>query len=227
MRKLDVAHKRVELPSGSGEIQRYRYPVPRNAGTGGSVAFRGAPLGAAYPAVAWKRTSLSGGKAQSISMQENALHSEFDWKPAEDKRTRIAVLILSTIAAVCCITAGFVLGRVTDPAHIARGGDTSLAVSPTPNVSSQKQPDGGAPVAPVATTPPVVLLNPGTATTAKQDNPKSASIAPSVESEARLEAPQNRSPDALARSSGAGEAPERPYATARDYRELRDYMLGR
>ena len=161
------------------------------------------------------------------SMQENALHSEFDWKPVEDEQSRIAVLILSTIAAVCCIAAGFVLGRVTVPAHIARGGDSSLAVSSTPNMPSQKQPEKDAPVAPVATTPRVVLLNPGTATTAKQGNPKSASIAPSVESEARVQTRQNRLPDAPVRLSGAGEARERSYATARDYRELRDYMLGR
>ena len=145
------------------------------------------------------------------------------------------------IVAASCVAAGFAIGRMT-AAHksgdtaprLARaGGETPTAAAPVSGVPSKNQPGPDAPVAPANATPPVVILNPGSADGSRQeDRDKSQDTrfrdASRLRSDVRNLEPRDMRPPAPDRIGGGnGGARETDVSRERDYRALRDYMLRR
>ena len=166
------------------------------------------------------------------------------WIPAAKRSGARALGIL--ILAVSCTAAGILIGRLTvgrsDVAEAPRqtssavptakaptspqsqGGSVtqksppqpSLAIKGSPESTEQSRPKQASEAEPKQQTPPVVLLNPGTAD-------------PNARARAPREASDDRSrfrEDPARRRDDVGDR-ERPNSAARDYRALRDYMLGR
>jgi hypothetical protein len=144
------------------------------------------------------------------------------------------------VAAVAAVT-GYMMGRHSDKANVAPPQKT-VAASPPVAVNSKAKPkDTGekpdlalksvgeksadAPTQTKPEVPPVVLLNPGTA------DPKGDMRNPTPTRETRS-APVRTSGDDTPSTDVRNNRPrdERaagPRSSARDYRELREYMLGR
>jgi|SoiMethySBSTD1v2_1073268.scaffolds.fasta_scaffold59729_3 hypothetical protein len=139
---------------------------------------------------------------------------EWTWTPALIDRPRRAVLgALATLAAMCA-AGGFMVGRVIVPDRVPASIEigtrkVSEAISlPVPASPPPKQEVTAAPIP-----PPVVILNPGTAA------PDPTHVGPSTE-DRTTDAKRTRGPNKGPIEQGSTREP------LRDYRALRDYMLG-
>jgi hypothetical protein len=145
------------------------------------------------------------------------------------------------IMCASCVTAGFIIGRMTARSpggiaapHVGRVGEIpTAALAATPNVPFKKQPERDTYLALGRVAPSVVILNPGTADVGRQEEPgraPSARIRDSsqLRSDVRNPDPSDkRLPAVPDRFGGGGDRREAGASTERDYHALRDYMLSR
>jgi hypothetical protein len=164
--------------------------------------------------------------ARGAAVQDDNPQTDLTWTSAQRGWGRRPALIVgSLVLAASCVTAGFVIGRMT--AKPMAGPITAQVQNgPIAAPSAVKLPAVPAP-------PHVVILNPGTADIGRQDGPD---ISPnsSVREASRLRTevrnPETRdkgSPAAADRASGSGDGRDKGSAKERDYRALRDYVLSR
>jgi hypothetical protein len=161
-------------------------------------------------------------------------HSELTWTPDPHGRASRPVLVFGAllVMAVSCLTAGFVIGRLTGgpkTSHVVTQVDKSPIAAPVTSSSPLKNQPELDTVLASDIPPSVVILNPGTADRAKQEGPN---IVPDTrmrnvsrrKSDARnVEPPDWRTPpDRIGGASDKGRE-----AGPQDYRALRDYALGR
>jgi hypothetical protein len=168
-------------------------------------------------------------------------YTEWTWKPAPQSWHRRAKVIVGAlvIMAAGCITAGFIVGRMTAgppggnaAPHVGRVGEIpTAALAATSSVPFKKQPERAAAVASGGAAPSVVILNPGTADVGKQKEPDSAPSARDASqllSDVRNPDPRDkRLPAVPDRFGGASDRREAGASTERDYQALRNYMLSR
>ena len=170
---------------------------------------------------------------EEISQKYRHLQSddtEWAWMPAQlgsGMRPMVVVGAL-VIMAVSCLSAGFVIGRLTTrqtDGHVVKQADKGAIPAPVTASAAAKQPERDAVMSP-RPAPSVAILNPGTADAAKREdvsaqNTRETFIPPREpeSSVKRLPADRNRG-----EVSGGGEAGS---GTERDYRALRSYMVSR
>jgi hypothetical protein len=164
--------------------------------------------------------------------------AEWRWTPDPHGRASRPVVLLGAllIMAASCLTAGFVIGRITAGPKIghvaAQVANSPIAAPATSSVPFKKPPERDTVLAPGGAAPSVVILNPGTADAAKQEEPDLVPDARIRDASRRRSdvrnsatpvqrAPPNRTGGVNAYGQETRPTPER------DYRALRDYALGR
>jgi hypothetical protein len=142
------------------------------------------------------------------------------------------------IMAASCVTAGFVVGRLTAGTaggnatpHAVVGEIPTAALPATPNMPFKKQPERDTALASGGVAPSVVILNPGTADVGRQEEPDrapSARVRDTSQPQSDVRNPDPRDKRLPAVPLGeAGDRREAGTSTERDYHALRDYMLSR
>jgi hypothetical protein len=176
-------------------------------------------------------------------MQYDNPETKWTWKPAQQRWGRRAQVIVGAlvIMAASCVTAGFVIGRMTAGTRVGdvtalmrpvgSGDLPSAALAAPSGAPLKKQPEQDTTVAPGGA-PSLVILNPGTADGGKQEQPDSAPntrVRDSSKLRSDVQSPDprdNRSPAVTDRVSGNSRH-DAGASTERDYRALRGYMLNR
>lgn len=133
----------------------------------------------------------------------------------------------SLVLAASCVTAGFVIGRVTAK-PVAGPIAAQVQNGPIAASSAANQPERPAAPAP----PSLAILNPGTADIGTQDasgrSPIRLPEASRLRTEVRNPEPRNRPSQAAAdRIIAGGDSRDAGPAKERDYRDLRNYVLSR
>ena len=165
-------------------------------------------------------------------MRADDPQTQWAWKRAQHsaaKRQEMMVGAL-TIMAASCIVLGFVLGRTTSAPSATHVAESPISAPASSGLPFKKKPERSTALASDEIAPSVVILNPGTADIAKQEEPHSApNTRPfgAIRREIRNPEPRDKRPSEVpARMSG--ESGERAFSsTERDYHALRNYLLSR